>query len=330
MNYSGSLRQHHPIFITCQLFFKRYNPTLVAWSSSCIWNAGFLYFRKEEKETEKWWHLTSDPHWSSTILAHLKRTPNDNNSCRYLFLKQTTAGKVLRAYLISTSMHTHTVHLKFFSHLFVFWCQPASLSNQWLLAHLKCTHLTRMWVAFPFPPLPLVYPNNTASCISKRERERERERPRLHMTSVLYWSKARGKHNSTFVLRSIRAPMSSHSQQIVYACDGVTSKHSSGASDKLRIALALWGSVDFFFNYIFFICIFRDLNLSVDWIIIFHAVKLNIRGYLLLSIFGWLSWGKCGVAFFLFWVFIFWWYSPVGNASFSSFLDLLSGRRNWK
>lgn len=70
--------------------------------------------------------------------------------------------------------------------------------------------------------------------------------------------------------------MSSHSQQIVYACDGVTSKHSSAASDKLRIALALWGSVDFVFLFLFFI-LFLDLNLSVDWIIHFSRCDALIK-----------------------------------------------------
>lgn len=149
-----------------------------------------------------------------------------------------------------------------------------------------------MDVPFLFPSLPLATSASTAVILSKTHRGGERweiERPLLQMTSVLYWSKARDTHNSTFVLWSTHAPMSSHSLLIV--CVRVRGIPVSTAVllhiNSKKLHPCDWEELDFFLFFLFsfyFIRTFLDLNLflqSLDWITVFL-----LRGYLLLSILG--------------------------------------------
>lgn len=98
-----------------------------------------------------------------------------------------------------------------------FHSQRAFAFNQWVFAPGKRSFLTAMPV-FPFPPLHLAYPANTAS-VQDTEREQESERGRgREPGSAPQWhqrpTEARGKRNYTLVLRAGRAPVSMHSLQM--------------------------------------------------------------------------------------------------------------------
>lgn len=167
------------------------------------------------------------------------------------------------SFFFRSNIKTKTAHLPVHFHYFCPLCLSLSVFF-WLLAHVKCS--SDKDVPFLFPPLPLVYPVNTASIIPKteggRERGTESGRPLLHMTSVLYWSRAGGTHNSTFVLRSTLVPMSSHSPLIVCMREEVTSKHNSVAAEELLKTLSLWLRGDFF-SSLFFYCLFSCVYVCV-------------------------------------------------------------------
>lgn len=131
-----------------------------------------------------------------------------------------------------------------------------------------------MDVPFLFPSLPLATSASTAVILSKTHRGGERweiERPLPQMTSVLYWSKARDTHNSTFVLWSTHAPMSSHSLLIV--CVRVWGGYQSAqqscctSTPKSSILVTERSLIFFFFFYFRFIL----SELSWIWIYSFKA-----------------------------------------------------------